>query len=478
MAKGMKKKLAILLTAAMTVGSLTACGGGGNTAANGADNSTGEDKPTVEASESKEDTNEATNDVAASGEKTGEGITIRLLTRMSGADSGTKLKEDVIAQFQAKYPDITIQDESTNDSNSFTNQFKTDIASGNVADIIQWPGVSIMKEYADTGVFLDLTDLIESTPDIKQNVDKTLLDMMELSPVGSPGTYALPINNQMEVFYYNKEIFEQAGIEKTPETWDEFFEVCDKLKEAGVTPWVVGASNAWRVVHIQTGLLYKMCGVEKAKELGGREAKWTDEDVVETIAFIKELADRGIFGSDYLGLDYETEKAMFVSGQTAMSFDGSWRISELADIEDHVGVFRMPYFTDREEFKDNDIAYPSQLELGGHLKDEPEKLEYVWELASMFASQETQQRYAYDCGNIPVRGDVELDESKMSPLLADLLAIKGTEVEVWGSDAWAYDTVAVLEDIVGEAFVGALTGMTAEEAAEQIQTRLEAAQNQ
>ncbi len=217
MAKGMKKKLAILLTAAMTVGSLTACGGGGNTAANGADNSTGEDKPAVKASESKEDTNEATNDVAASGEKTGEGITIRLLTRMSGADSGTKLKEDVIAQFQAKYPDITIQDESTNDSNSFTNQFKTDIASGNVADIIQWPGVSIMKEYADTGVFLDLTDLIESTPDIKQNVDKTLLDMMELSPVGSPGTYALPINNQMEVFYYNKEIFEQAGIEKTPE---------------------------------------------------------------------------------------------------------------------------------------------------------------------------------------------------------------------------------------------------------------------
>ena len=56
-------------------------------------------------------------------------------------------------------------------------------------------------------------------------------------------------------------------------------------------------------------------------------------------------------GEDYLGLDYETEKAMFVSGQTAMSFDGSWRIAELKDMEDNVGVFRMPYFTDREEFK-------------------------------------------------------------------------------------------------------------------------------
>lgn len=409
-------------------------------------------------------------------EKTGEGITIRLLTRMSGVDSGTALKESVIAEFQEKYPDITIQDESTNDSNSFTNQFKTDIASGNVADIIQWPGISIMKEYADTGVFLDLDELINETPDIKDNVDATLLDMMELSAVGTPGTYALPINNQMEVFYYNKDLFAQAGIEKTPETWDEFFEVCEKLKEIGVTPWVVGASNAWRVVHIQTGLLYKMCGVEKAKELGGRKANWTDADVVETIAFIQELAEKGIFGEDYLGLDYETEKAMFISGDTAMSFDGSWRIAELTGMEDKVGVFRMPYFTDREEFKDNDIAYPAQLELGGHLKDDPEKLEYVWELASMFASQGTQQRYAYECGNIPVRNDVELDETKMSPLLSSLLEIKANDVQVWGSDAWAYDTVAVLEDIVGEAFVGALTGMTAEEAAEQISTRLADAQ--
>lgn len=408
--------------------------------------------------------------------KTGEGITIRLLTRMSGADNGTKLKEQVIEEFQEKYPDITIQDESTNDSNSFTTQFKTDIASGNVADIIQWPGISIMKEYADTGVFLNIADLVDETADIKENVDATLLGMMDLSPVGTEGTYALPINNQMEVFYYNKDLFEKAGIEKEPETWDEFFEACDKLKEIGVTPWVVGATNAWRLVHIQTGLLYKMCGVEKAKELGGRKAKWTDSDVVATISFIQELADKGVFGSDFTGLDYETEKAMFMSEQTAMTFDGSWRISELKDMEDKVGVFRMPYFTDHEEFKDNDIAYPSQLELGGHLKNEPEKLEYVWELASMFDGKETQEKFAYDCGNIPVRNDVDLDSSKISPILAQLLEIKANDVKVWGSDAWAYDTVAVLEDIVGEAFVGAVTGMTAEDAAAQIQARLEEAE--
>ncbi len=457
MKKNVKEKIAMFLIASMVMSFFTACGGGND------NTPSGNSAPST-----------STDSTSSDSAKTGKGITIRLLTRMSGVDNATKLKEDVLAEFQEKYPDITIQDESTNDSNSFTNQFKVDIASGNVADIIQWPGISIMKEYADSGVFLDLTELINETLDIKNNVDETLLDMMELSSVGTPGTYALPINNQMEVFYYNKDLFKEAGIEKIPETWDEFYEVCNKLKGIGVVPWVVGAGNAWRVVHIQTGLLYKMCGVEKARELGGREAKWTDPDVVETIAFIKDLADRGVFGDDYLGLDYETEKAMFISGDTAMSFDGSWRISDFADMEDKVSVFRMPYFTHKEEFKDNDIAYPSQLELAGHLKDDPEKMEYVWELASMFASKSTQEKYAYECGNIPVRSDLDLDTSKMSPQLATLLEIKANDVKVWGSDAWAYDTVAVLEDIVGEAFVGALTGMTAEEAAEQIQGRLEA----
>ena len=148
-------------------------------------------------------------------EGSGEEITIRLLTRMSGADSGTKLKEEVLQEFQEKYPDITIQDESTNDSNSFTNQFKTDIASGNVADIIQWPGISIMKEYADTGVFLDLTDLIAETPDIKDNVDSTLLDMMNCRLSEQRGHTHCPLTIRMEVFYYNKELFQKAGLKST-----------------------------------------------------------------------------------------------------------------------------------------------------------------------------------------------------------------------------------------------------------------------
>jgi ABC-type glycerol-3-phosphate transport system substrate-binding protein len=403
-------------------------------------------------------------------------ITLRLLTRMSGAESGTALLEQVKREFKEKYPDVIIQDESKNDSNAFTQQFVTDIASGNVADILQWPGISIMKEYAQTGVFLDLKDLVNSSPDVKNNVDSTLLNMMDLSAVGVPGVYALPVNNQMEVFYYNTDLFAKAGIGGPPQTWDEFYAACDKLLKIGVIPWSLGANNKWRVVHVHTGLTYKMCGVQKASDLGSRKAKWTDPDVVAIISKIKEIADRGYFGKDYAGIDYETEKARFIRGETAISFDGSWRIGEFPpDVLAHTSTFRMPYFTDRAQFRNHDIAYPSQLELGGHLKNDPDKLKYVWEFASMFVDKVRQEAYLYQISNVPVRTDLAVDRSRLNPLLAQLIDFKTNEIKVWGSDVWAYDTLAIMEDVVGDALVGALTGMSAQDASRQIQSRLEEA---
>jgi hypothetical protein len=135
----------------------------------------------------------------------------------------------------------------------------------------------------------------------------------------------------------------------------------------------------------------------------------------------------------------------------------------------------MPYFTDKPNLRDQDIGYPSQLELGGHLKNQSEKLKYVWELASMFVDKTRQEAYLYQISNVPVRTDLTINQSRLNPLLAQLMNYKNTEIKVWGSDAWAYDTLAIMEDVVGDALVGALTGMSAADASRQIQTRLEEA---
>ncbi|MDR0599049.1 MAG: extracellular solute-binding protein [Treponema sp.] len=408
--------------------------------------------------------------------RTGKGITIRVLTRMSGEDSGTPILEDVIRIFKQKYPDITIQNASVNDSNAFTQQFMTDNASGNTADIIQWAGVSILKEYAETGTFLDLTDLINSSPDIKNNVDPSILNLANLEGIGVKGIYALPIGMPMEVFYYNKDLFAKAGIDAPPKTWDEFYAACDKLLAVDVIPWSLGLANKWRAIHLNNVLMMRMVGTQKAKDLGARKAKWTDSDVVAVFDKIKEMAGRGYFGRDYAGIDYDTEKARFIRGETAMSFDGAWRIATLDQATvARTGTFRMPYFADKPDFYKEDVFYPTQIEIGGQLKNNPDKLQYVWEFLSMFLDKAHQEMYLYEVSNVPLRTDLAVDESRLNPLLAELLRYK-KDVTVWGTDAWAYDTLPIMEDAVGDALVGALTNLTAQQAAQQIQLAIEEAE--
>ena len=53
--------------------------------------------------------------------------------------------------------------------------------------------------------------------------------------------YGVPVSKEISYIYYNKELFEKAGLE-TPEvayaTWDEFFEACDALKGSrNYTTW-------------------------------------------------------------------------------------------------------------------------------------------------------------------------------------------------------------------------------------------------
>ena len=57
--------------------------------------------------------------------------------------------------------------------------------------------------------------------------------LMENSYVDSK-LYGVPYLRSTPIFYYNKTLFEQAGIEKAPENWDELKEVSKKLESIGV----------------------------------------------------------------------------------------------------------------------------------------------------------------------------------------------------------------------------------------------------
>jgi ABC-type glycerol-3-phosphate transport system substrate-binding protein len=105
----------------------------------------------------------------------------------------------------------------------------------------------------------------------------------------------LPSSGGGTQFYYNKTLFEKAGLdpEAPPTTWDELLTACDKLKAAGVTPiaggWKDGYYAEWWLMQLahqyQTDEV-----IEKATT-----PDWADPALDKAFGLIRDLYERGCF---------------------------------------------------------------------------------------------------------------------------------------------------------------------------------------
>lgn len=396
-------------------------------------------------------------------------ITLRFMTRMSGTDAGTAYYKDIIAQFQKKYPNVTIQDESLNDETSFNNKMKTDIASGKMADLIMYPGIANLVQYAKNGVFMNLQPVLDADPTWKSSFDG-LQNTFDLTAYGTPGIYAIPFTSQYEVFYYNTDLFSKAGISSAPQTWKELLSDIDKLKAAKITPWAVGAKNPWRVFHINTAMLYKYVGVNTVKNMGSRKAKWTDPDVVQTFQYLSDLVKDKAFEANFTGVDYDSEKQMFNNGQAAMCFDGSWRISTLPEsMQSKIKTFRFPCFENKTQYKDNDINYPAQFEVNAKITgaEKDATINFI----KMFTSKDNAVKFIQQTKQLPAT-EVNTSSVQVDPVLKQLIGFKD-EIKVTGSDSFAYDPLPQMEQKLSDAVMSVVMGGSPSDACKTIQQEID-----
>ena len=193
---------------------------------------------------------------------------------------------------------------------------------------------------------LDLEDLVKET-----GYEETAIPglMAACRDAGGGTLKTIPYQPNVFAFFYNKELFEQAGVEKEPTTWAEFLDVCQKLKDAGITPMTMDDAYATSVIGYH---LARLVGEEKVVEIV-TEGKWDDPAVLQMAQDIEELAKNGYYsemvGSNVWPAGQNTELAL---GTAAMYLNGSWLPNEVKDMAG-------------EDFKWGCFAYP-ELENGAN----------------------------------------------------------------------------------------------------------------
>lgn len=326
------------------------------------------------------------------------------LAFFTGKVETVDLLDEIIADFNAQSGGITVEQEYQNDA---SNIIKIKFASGEAPDVM----TTYEQEYVDQGKYLDLSDMDEIWSRLIPSMKESCTD------INSGKQYRICTNMTMAGFFYNKEIFEELGIEPAT-TWEGFVANLEKIKTEmpDVDPWFIFGSEAWHLGHliefIPHGYIKAKYGATEAKVamLNNDKSKLAFGDpsgaMATFAAGMLELQEKGLINADVLTATGDNCVDAFVSGKTAMFSNGMWALSSV--------LAKDPAMADKIGF----APYPAMMEDGTPVvlvaEDSGYSIsadtEYVEEAKAFLAylfSAENQKKYAESLGSPSAFTDVD-----------------------------------------------------------------------
>ena len=337
----MRKKFVSCLLAVSVIGTMLLTGCASNETGSAPDETKAEEQPESQEAEQSEEQVEQQEDSGFTYE--GEDVTLNFMFITGGENEfyNETLPEMVNEQF----PGITIEVEEL-PSDNFKSTVQMKFASGEGPDIFEWWPNKQAEPLVEAGYCLELSDL-KCIGDFRE--DRTGAFSFDGK------NYAVPLGSSFLTTWYNKSLFEEAGITEVPMNWEEFLACCDALKEKGITPIVMGDKDAY-VIQFGTYMMGASCiyndNPDFDSQLYTGETKFTDDGWRETVEKYQYLYDNGYVMEDTLGLSHDQARQAFIDGRAAMTFDGSFGWEALmanGAAEFERGIFMMPSNENGEE---------------------------------------------------------------------------------------------------------------------------------
>jgi multiple sugar transport system substrate-binding protein len=257
-----------------------------------------------------------------------------------GGTADIALYNQAIRQFKAANPDIDVELVSTPDFLSFVQKLQTMLAGGVPPDVITL-GNEWIQTFAAKGVFVDLGPLIQADPEVK--LDAYWPIAINTLTFGGK-LYALPKDMGVDGLYYNKKLFDKAGV-KYPDNnwlWADLLAAAQKLTVRDASGrtlqygWADSGQNMWPWVWQNGGSFFDA-------ERNPTKCTMTDPAVVEAMQFYFELSLKHKVAPNIAELQQVPFRDLFMSGRAAMVYDTvaaqasygtikdfEWGVSEMA----------------------------------------------------------------------------------------------------------------------------------------------------
>lgn len=312
-----RKLIALSLASLLAIGAMTACGSSQNT-----ESSSSQDTSSASSQDTSSDSiEEAESSSAEAG--SGDVVEISFPTMWVGVNINTEWFQDRLAAFNEQYGDqIQVNVEEIAGDQNYVDKIKVLYSSNSLPDVIFTGGYNLIDSMMD--------QMVDLTPYIDDELRSHASDVCWDYNTRDGKIYGVPMTREVVGYFYNKDLFAQAGIEEPAETWDEFFEQCDQLLAAGITPLSMDTADSGWVTSLWLGAMIGSTDAGEEFMNTSLPDDYNTPEFIEAATHIQEMFQK-YTTSDAIGGAYENAANHFYMEDTAMIANGPWMVGDFYD---------------------------------------------------------------------------------------------------------------------------------------------------
>jgi multiple sugar transport system substrate-binding protein len=239
--------------------------------------------------------------------------------------------QQIIDMFEAEHPNIHIEPQVFPWDN-YWDKLQTSVAGGESFDLF-WLNATNFPVYAGRGALLDLQPLVDSGEIDMSVFPQSLIDLYTFDG----DVYGIPKDFDTIALYYNKDLFDAAGLAYPDDTWtwDDLKSAAEKLTGDGI--WGFIAQPGGQVS------LYNFILQNEGHILSeDNSALLIDEPAsCDAVKYLYSFVEEGLSPDGATQQSADPESTLFPGGVAAMMTSGSWNAAPFHDAA-NIGVAPLP----------------------------------------------------------------------------------------------------------------------------------------
>ncbi|MCC8105335.1 MAG: ABC transporter substrate-binding protein [Clostridiales bacterium] len=267
-------------------------------------------------------------------EESGDPITLTVWAPFTGSD-GDVLREIVNTYNETNTDNITVELDIM-DNDTLQSKLPTAVSTGTGPSFVL-VGIEYVNQYAENGLIEDISDFWEAEGIDESNYYE---NVVAKSYVGE-SLYGVPMQYNVQYLYYNKDIFEAAGLDpdSPPATLEELKEAAIACTDADNNQYGLGLPYDYGAYPV-----YLWANGGDVISTDGTENLLNSQENIDTLTWLQELAiTEGVSPQGLTAVDADT---MFQAGQLAMYTSGPWNINGLTELGVNYGITAIPAGSD------------------------------------------------------------------------------------------------------------------------------------